>query len=208
MAGEKHYLNDIDDPDIAGTTGNNSGDEVQATETVSGISERATQAETHAGTDDLRHITPLKLEAEKGIINGIASIGADGLIPPAQLPVGVGSVLATVNLIDGTTVSDTALYTVPAGKLIEVNTLVVRLTAITGGGNVPKIALGTNATTYDNIITATSVSGLTLVNDAYTFVVQGVHHIAQAAEVITMRIPNASSYTTYVLSVDLIGQIL
>ena len=34
---------------------------VQATETVLGIAEIATQAETDAGTDDLRYITPLKL---------------------------------------------------------------------------------------------------------------------------------------------------
>ena len=35
--------------------------EVQATETVSGIAEIATQVETDAGTDDTRMITPLKL---------------------------------------------------------------------------------------------------------------------------------------------------
>ncbi len=60
----------VDGRDIAtdgtkldGITGTNTGDEVQATETVAGIAELATQAETDAGTDDLRIVTPLKLDA-------------------------------------------------------------------------------------------------------------------------------------------------
>ncbi len=48
---------DVDLGDIAGNT----GDEVQATETVAGIAEIATQAETDAGTDDDRIVTPEKL---------------------------------------------------------------------------------------------------------------------------------------------------
>lgn len=38
------------------------GTEVQATETIKGIAEIATQAETDAGTDDERIVTPLKLK--------------------------------------------------------------------------------------------------------------------------------------------------
>lgn len=41
--------------------GTNTGNEVQATETVLGIAEIATQTETNTGTDDLRIVTPLKL---------------------------------------------------------------------------------------------------------------------------------------------------
>jgi len=39
----------------------NQGDNAQATETVKGIAEIATQTETNTGTDDLRIVTPLKL---------------------------------------------------------------------------------------------------------------------------------------------------
>lgn len=42
------------------TSGTNTGDNIQATETVSGIAEIATQAEVNTGTDDLRIVTPLK----------------------------------------------------------------------------------------------------------------------------------------------------
>ena len=47
----------------------NSGDEVQATETVAGIAEIATQAEVDAETDDLRFITPLKLENAANVVH-------------------------------------------------------------------------------------------------------------------------------------------
>lgn len=46
--------------------GNNTGDEIQATEALLGIAELATQGETDAGTDDLRIVTPLKLATYSG----------------------------------------------------------------------------------------------------------------------------------------------
>lgn len=51
---------------IQNTTGTNSGDEVQATQTVKGIAEIATQAETDAGVDDTRIVTPKKLRSLLG----------------------------------------------------------------------------------------------------------------------------------------------
>lgn len=63
-----------------------------ATETVEGIAEIATQAETDAATDDTRFITPLKLG--KGQPNGVPSLAGDGKIPSSQLPDG-GSLIAS-----------------------------------------------------------------------------------------------------------------
>jgi len=68
---------------------------LQATETVSGISERATQEEVHAGVDDLRHITPLKLESEKGIPNGIASLDETGKLDNSLLTGGAKSMVVS-----------------------------------------------------------------------------------------------------------------
>jgi hypothetical protein len=48
--------------------------EVQATETVAGKAEVATQAETDAGTDDLRFVTPLKLATNIGAARGTVPI--------------------------------------------------------------------------------------------------------------------------------------
>ncbi len=57
-----------------------------ATTTKEGVVERATQTEVHAGTDDTRYITPKKLNDEKGIADGLASLNGSGLLPTAQLP--------------------------------------------------------------------------------------------------------------------------
>lgn len=49
-----------------------------ASETVSGIAELATQAETDAGTDDLRIVTPLKLKTSPLTHKGFAASFGDG----------------------------------------------------------------------------------------------------------------------------------
>jgi hypothetical protein len=55
------YTNDTDITRLANTSGTNTGDEVQATQTVAGISEIATTAEINAGTLDDKIISPLGL---------------------------------------------------------------------------------------------------------------------------------------------------
>jgi hypothetical protein len=50
----------------------------QATETLAGVAEIATQAETDAGTDDLRFLTPLKLAAWVGKVGRFEANFGDG----------------------------------------------------------------------------------------------------------------------------------
>lgn len=183
---EAGLMTSTDKSKLDGITGTNTGDEVQATETVAGIAEIATQAETDTGTDDTRIVTPLKLKNWTGLA-------------------GIGSILSTTVSIDATTVGNTTLFTVPTGKLAVVRFAIIRLTAISGGGAVPKLSFGTNATAYDNIITSQSLSGLTTVNKAFTFVVSGVSEVAQAGNNIVCRVNNAASYTSYTIDIDLIG---
>jgi hypothetical protein len=70
-----------------------------ATETVQGVARIAPQAKVDAGTDDADFVTPLKLAArlanllalyiplaQRAAANGVATLGADGKIPTAQLP--------------------------------------------------------------------------------------------------------------------------
>lgn len=68
---------------------------IQATEELSGIAKIATQSEVHTGTDDSKIVTPLKLEQEKGIPNGLASLNASGQIPSDQLSGGGKSMIVT-----------------------------------------------------------------------------------------------------------------
>lgn len=71
-AAQGKVLKDLIDA-INTSTGSNTGDEVQATETVAGIAEIATQAETDAGTDNQRIVTPLKLKNTLGITGSLAT---------------------------------------------------------------------------------------------------------------------------------------
>jgi len=64
----------IDQTYINGLSGTNTGDEVQATETVAGILEIATSGEVNTGTDNTRAVTPAGLEAWTGSTN-ITSVG-------------------------------------------------------------------------------------------------------------------------------------
>jgi len=75
-----------DENDAAAGTGTPSGsnkfvtEDTVSTETVKGIAEIATQAETDAGTDDLRFVTPLKLKNTAGasVINGRVNFWSGG----------------------------------------------------------------------------------------------------------------------------------
>ena len=55
------------------STGTNTGDEVQATESIAGIAEIATQTETNTGTDDERIVTPAKLKSTLGITASLST---------------------------------------------------------------------------------------------------------------------------------------
>lgn len=60
-ATDKNYVTDAQQTVIGNTSGTNTGDEVAASATVSGISELATIAEIDTGTDAVRTITPAGL---------------------------------------------------------------------------------------------------------------------------------------------------
>jgi len=77
-----------------------------ASETVAGIAEIATQAETDAGTDDLRFVTPLKLATYSGLT---AKLEASNFVYNEQLTVTNGA--AAVSALANTQVAGTvAVY--------------------------------------------------------------------------------------------------
>lgn len=59
---------------LSNTSGTNSGDEVQSTESVAGIAEIADSTEMSIGTNDSTIVTPLKLKNRYGVANGIAPL--------------------------------------------------------------------------------------------------------------------------------------
>ena len=90
----------------------------QATETAAGVAELATQAETNAGTDDLRIVTPLKLRTTTFISSQIPNLDASkitsGIFAAARIPQATesaigGGELATQNEVNAGTSTTTLL---------------------------------------------------------------------------------------------------
>lgn len=75
-----------------------------ASETVSGIAEIATQAETDAGTDDLRIVTPLKLKTSPFAAKRFASTFGDGTATQYTITHNLNSqdVVVSIRLATGT----------------------------------------------------------------------------------------------------------
>lgn len=183
-AGSGVIISSAERTNLSNQSGVNTGDEVQATETVSGIAEIATQVETDAGTDDLRIVTPLKLKS------------ALSTAP---------KILTSITGINGKVVGLTNLYTVPAGKKVMVSEIFIEPTAITGAGDGPKISIGTNATTHDNIIAVTDMKTLKLVGDLFSIDTEGLFKRADAAQIIKINNSAIAGTTTYVYTAHLIG---
>ena len=66
-AGSGSIITTPERSNLSNQSGTNTGDEVQATESILGIAEIATQTEVDTGTDDTRIVTPLKLAGLGGL---------------------------------------------------------------------------------------------------------------------------------------------
>lgn len=122
--GNAGVLSGADKTTLDATSGTNTGDEPNASTTVVGVSELATQTEVDAGTDATRAVTPASLAtiqadvdasertANKGANNGYAPLDGSAQVPLANLPASVqtgseykGAYNATTNIptiINGT----------------------------------------------------------------------------------------------------------
>jgi len=69
-----------------------------ASTTVKGIAELATDAETLTGTDAVRTVTPHGLFSTRNVANGFAGLDSGGKVASAQLPAYVDDVLEYANL--------------------------------------------------------------------------------------------------------------
>ena len=93
-----------------------------ANTTTKGIVERATQSEVHTGTDDTRYISPKKLNSEKGISNGIASLDSGGKVPVSQLPNSVAGGIKVIGMWNANTnTPDLSTLTLNQGEAYQVS---------------------------------------------------------------------------------------
>lgn len=119
------------------------------------------------------------------------------------------TVLASVASVDLTTVADTSLFTVPAGRTAKVISVVVTPDGTPSAPGADSIvSVGTNSAPFDNIIADTPLTGLDATTESFTLEVGGISHIGAAAEVITFRVDTADTGTTLTATVELIGYLV
>ena len=145
---------------------------VQATTSIAGKAAIATQIETHTGTNDTKIVTPLKLQSEKGIANGIAKLDATGKIDASQLSGGGKSMIMSFG--SGTNYyvnSNSATYAKVATFMYAGSTQIGPISAIKinawrsgGTGADFRIYDATNALVVAEVVNVTSTSEINVVN--------------------------------------------
>jgi hypothetical protein len=146
------------------------------------------------------------------LLLGTTTSGSVDIVVPSGEAVQVNSlplptVLSSTTDVDLDTVSTDALYTVPSGQSAIITAVIVRLTAATAPNGDAVVSVGTNASTYDNIVAATTLTGLNTLTESYTIDIGGITHIAVNSDgAITFQVDTADTGGASVTAtVDLIG---
>ena len=118
--------------------------------------------------------------------------------------------LATVTGIDAKVVAITTLYTVPAGKTLVVDHIVIRVTSFTSGGKAVHVigSFGGNAATYDdylNSVTYTVAAVDVMIRDS---VEDTATVLYAAAGTFRISIETGSDATTETWAVDVFGYLV
>jgi hypothetical protein len=137
---------------------------------------------------------------------GATVSGTPGTVTVNSLP--LPTVLGQATGVNLDAVSTDVLYTVPTGRSAVITSVAVRLTAATAAAGDSIVSVGTNASSYDNIITSSTLTGLDALTETFVIVTGGLIHTAAAAEVVTFNITTADTGTTATAAVELIGYLL
>lgn len=118
--------------------------------------------------------------------------------------------LATVAGIDAKTVAQTTLFTVPAGKSLVVNHVVIRCTAFTVGSKAVQAvaSFGGNSATYDdylNSVTYTIAAADVAIADS---VLDAAVPVYAAGALFKLAIETGSDATTETWAVDVFGYLI
>jgi hypothetical protein len=148
--------------------------------------------------------TPVRILT--GGTNVRLEVDSTGVIEINSLP--LPTTLSSIASIDLTTTGTTSLYTVPTGRSAIITAVIIRPTTATAANADGAISVGTNASTYDDIIANTTLTGLDSTTEHYVATPGGVSHTAAAAEVITFQVDTAETGTALIVTVDVIGYLL
>jgi len=106
--------------------------------------------------------------------------------------------------VDGTSVGNTLLFTVPSGKTFVPLTASYVLSTVSGLAIVSTISMGSNSSTYNNISSATLLTGLSTQGEALNINLSSPQTVSGSTDIF-VRVSIASTATTYNLKASIIG---
>ena len=125
--------------------------------------------------------------------------------------------LSTITGINAKTVATTSLYTVPTGKSLIFQYVVVRITEFTSGGKTiySVMSAGTNDPNYNNVLVSITTDGVIAINTYFSVGViseqvmaSSVPPILSAGQILKLNITTGSNATTETWAVDLFGYLI
>lgn len=148
------------------------------------------------------------LQGDTGI-QGLGDTGIQGLTG-LQGITGIGVAVSlerlnttTVNMVTGAT--EVVIYNQGAGQGVVITQVVVRLTAANAITVVPTVGVGFNASGADNVFVPVALTGVTAVNDVWTFASTAKAVYAPGAATLLLGIDTGATGTTMLTSVDVVG---
>lgn len=115
--------------------------------------------------------------------------------------------LALSGTIDGTTVGQTTIYTVPANVTFLVTHIIIRIIDNTGLSGTLAGNIGTNLT-FNNLMPPTTFTGLNTLGQYYSYPLDGVKVLANPGDVIKFDVTTANGGVSVLYDVILCGIIL
>ena len=103
--------------------------------------------------------------------------------------------------------TEVVIYDQTAGLGVVVDSVVVRLTAASAITVVPTAGVGFNAGGADNVFVPVALTGVTAVNDIWTFAAtaKAVYNPGAASATLLFGIDTGATGTTMLTSIDVIG---
>lgn len=156
-------------------------------------------------TSDVTLSIPNSGVAAANYENPNITVDARGFITAATNGRNNISILSTTTSVNLNSTGVTNLYTVPAGKIVFVDKIIILLTAATAITVVGEFSLGTSTGTAADIIPETALTGLNAVNEFYSATQGGVGKLSIAADEIEFSLTTAFTSTTATATIYLLG---
>jgi hypothetical protein len=113
-----------------------------------------------------------------------------------------------VSGIDGTLVGNRQLYTVPFGRELVVERVIIIATSVTPATSPPTISLGKMAADFVDVIAPTQLAGLTALNTATILFPNEGATVLQGGDALTLRVSVGAVGATYTFKAAVIGVLL